>query len=129
MKEITKSQIIFALIIFVLLHIFIKPFELANIFDDFNKLAIGIAAIITAYFGSNYFLEEVLRKRKTDYYRKLFPYDQYGSDWEIIAREDSDGEPHVLNKKTSEIHHLWNMKTIYDLGWQFYLKEKRLVKK
>ncbi len=114
------------LVVFVLLHLYL-PLEKANIiFDDFNKAAIGIAAIITAYFGSSYFFEEVMRKRRIDGYRKTFPYDKYEDTWEIVVREDRTGEPHVLNKRTSEIHHLWNMKTIYDLGWQFY--ERKPVK-
>ncbi|MBI2040381.1 hypothetical protein HYT18_04895 [Candidatus Microgenomates bacterium] len=118
---------IIALIIFVVLNLYL-PLEKANIlFDSFNKVVIGFAAIITAYFGSSYFFEEVLRKRRIDSYRKMFPYDKYGDTWEIVVREDRNGEPHVLNKKTSEIHHLWNMKTIYDLGWQFY--ERKPVKK
>lgn len=116
----------FYLATFIVIIIFIGlnllfPFEKANVlFDSFNKVVIGLAAIITAYFGSSYFFEEVLRKRRIDNYRKMFPYDKYGDTWEIVVREDRGGEPHVLNKKTSEIHHLWNMKTIYDLGWQFY---------
>src|SRR5688500_9156741 len=87
------------LVIFIVLH-WVLPLEKANlIFDDFNKLAIGIAAIITAYFGSSYFFEEVMRKRRIDHYRKIFPYDKYQENWEIVVREDRTGEPHVLNKK------------------------------
>lgn len=119
-----KLFILLLLSIFILPYLFFPfkpPFQGASIlFDNFNKAAIGIAALITAYFGSSYFIEEVLRKRRIDNYRKMFPYEKYGEDWEIVVRTDRTGEPHVLNKKTSEIHHLWNMKTIYDLGWQFY---------
>ncbi len=107
-------------VIFIVLNVCL-PLKDANIlFDSFNKVMIGFAALITAYFGSSYFFDEVLRKRRIDSYRKMFPYSKYGRDWEVVVREDRKGEPHVLNKKTSEIHHLWNMKTIYDLGWQFY---------
>lgn len=113
--------------LFIFLNLYF-PLEKANIISDsFNKVAIGFAALITAYFGSSYFFEEVLRKRRIDSYRKMFPYDKYENTWEIVVREDRNGEPHVLNKKTSEIHHLWNMKTIYDLGWQFY--ERKQVKR
>lgn len=119
---------IIALIIFIVLNLCL-PLEKANIlFDSFNKVVIAFAAIITAYFGSSYFFEEVLRKRRIDNYRKMFPYDKYGDTWEIVVREDRNGEPHVLNKKTSEIHHLWNMKTIYDLGWQFYDRKPVKIK-
>lgn len=119
--------VILVILIFILINLYL-PLEKANmIFDSFNKVAIGFAALITAYFGSSYFFEEVLRKRRIDNYRKIFPYDKYKDTWKIVVREDRDGEPHVLNKKTSEIHHLWNMKTIYDLGWQFY--ERKPVEK
>jgi hypothetical protein len=118
---------VLVLIVFVVLNLQL-PLEKANIlFDSFNKVVIGIAALITAYFGSSYFFEEVLRKRRIDNFRKMFPYDKYEDTWDIVVREDRDGEPHVLNKKTLEIHHLWNMKTIYDLGWQFY--ERKPIKK
>lgn len=118
---------ILILVIFVVLNLCFT-LEKANIlFDSFNKVVIAFAAIATAYFGRSYFHEETLRKRRIDKYKKMFPYDKYGDTWEILVREDRTGEPHVLNKKTSEIHHLWNMKTIYDLGWQFY--DRKPVKK
>lgn len=101
--------------------------DLAILSDIFNKIAIGIAALITAYFGGSYFFAEALRKRMVDRYRKMFPYDKYGKTWDIVVRDDRTGEPHVLDKKMSVIHHLWNMKTIYDLGWQFY--DRKPVKK
>ena len=125
----TNFRVIFfaALLLFVLPYL-LFPLGIVNtIFDNFNKVAIGAAALITAYFGSSYFFEEVLRKRRIDNYRKMFPYDEYGKTWEVVVRADRTGEPHVLNRKTSEIHHLWNMKTIYDLGWQFY--ERKPIKK
>lgn len=121
--------VFFAITLFVLSQLYF-PLEKTNlIFDNFNKIAIGIAALVTSYFGSSYFLEEVLRKRRIDNYRKMFPYDKYGETWEIIVREDRTGEPHVLNKKTSKIHHIWNMKTMYDLGWQFYDYQSKPVEK
>ena len=123
----TPFIIIVSFIIFFLPYLLFPLNEASTIFDNFNKAAIGIAAIITAYFGSSYFFDEVLRNRRIDHYRKMFPYEKYGDTWEIIVREDRNGEPHVLNKKTLEIHHLWNMKTIYDLGWQFY--ERKSIRK
>jgi hypothetical protein len=127
LPKVVQSLWVFTFILyvfFIVLH-FLLPLPLINaISDNSNKMAIGIAAIVTAYFGSSYFLEEVLRKRRIDSYRKIFPYDKYGVKWDIIVRVDRTGEPHVLNRETSEIHHLWNMKTIYDLGWQFYEKKQ-----
>lgn len=63
---------VIVLIVFVVLNLCL-PLEKANIlFDSFNKVVIGFAALITAYFGSSYFFEEVLRKRRIDNYRKSF---------------------------------------------------------
>jgi hypothetical protein len=113
-------KLILVLAVFVLLH-FLYPLELlAAIADNFNKVAIGVAALATAYFGSTWFIEEHLRQRQIDLYRKNYPPAQYGETWKIVVREDRDGEPHVLDIKNSVIHHIWNMKTIYDMGWQFY---------
>ncbi len=76
---------VFALVVFIILNVYL-PLEKANIiFDNFSKAAIGVAALITAYFGSSYFFEEVLRKRRIDNYRKMFPYDKYGDSWDIVV--------------------------------------------
>lgn len=97
--------------------------NLEIISDIFNKIAIGLAALATAYFGSRYFIEERSRQKQIDLYRKKYPSDKYGKTWKIIVREDRTGEPHVLDIDTSTKHHIWNMKTIYDLGWQFCDRE------
>jgi hypothetical protein len=50
-------------------------------------------------------------------------------EWKIVVREDRIGEPHLLEIKPKIKHHIWNMKTIYDLSWQFYDKEPVSKKK
>lgn len=121
-------SIIVTTIFFVGLH-FIIPLQLmSTISDDFNKVAIGVAALLTAYFGSTYFLEERSRQKQIDLFRKNYPLEKYGETWKIVVREDRTGEPHVLDMGTSVKHHIWNMKTIYDLGWQFYDREPVKIK-
>ena len=102
--------------------------RLNTLSEIFNKLAIGIAALTIAYFGSTYFFEQVLIKRKIDSYRSRYSYDDYGKTWKIITRKDQTDEPYVLDIKSKEIHYVWNTKTIYDLGWQFY-KRIPIIKK
>jgi len=97
--------------------------ELTTVSDIFNNFAIGIAALLGIYLGNNYFRDEIERRRKIKEYGKKYPYNQYSKTWKIIVREDREGEPHVLDIKSSVIHHIWNMKTIFDLGWQFYSRE------
>lgn len=97
--------------------------------ESFQAIALGIAALLTAYFGSSYFLDERTRQKQIDLYRKNYPPDKYGNTWEIVVREDRTGEPHVLDIATSVRHHIWNMKTIYDLGWQFYKREPVAIEK
>lgn len=119
----TLILLIITVVIFVGLHLVVPLQLMSSISDDFNKVAIGVAALLTAYFGSTYFLDERSRQKQIDLYRKNYPLEKYGETWKIIVREDRTGEPHVLDISTSVKHHIWNMKTIYDLGWQFYDRE------
>ncbi|MEX0616266.1 MAG: hypothetical protein WD231_00465 [Candidatus Woykebacteria bacterium] len=95
----------------------------AIISDIFNKVAIGIAALITAYFGSAYFIEELSRKRSIEYYRKKYPPEKYKKTFKIIESEKDRGAIFLLDLESLHKHHIWNMKTVYDLGWQLYERE------
>jgi hypothetical protein len=117
------SLVILFVVLFTLSH-FIFPLDKLNaIFDNFNKVAIGISALIAAYAGSIYFIEEFQRKRLIDMFGRRYPTNNYGKKWKIIVREDRTGEPHVLDMDNRIKHHIWNMKTIYDLSWQFHDRE------
>lgn len=103
---------------------FLFPLDKLNaIFDNFNKLAIGVSALFASFAGSLYFIDEFQRKRLIDLYRKRYSLNNYGKKWKIIVREDRTGEPHVLDIDKKIKYHIWNMKTIYDLSWQFYDRE------
>lgn len=103
---------------------FLLPLDRLNaIFDNFNKVAVGVSALLAAYAGGLYFIEEFRRKRLIDSFRSQYPYDKYDKEWKIVVREDRTGEPHLLEIKQKVKHHIWNMKTIYDLSWQFYDRE------
>ena len=77
--------IIFCLILLFLPYLLFSLKDASIIFDNFNKVAIGLAALITAYFGSSYFFEEVLRKRRIDNYRKMFPYTHHTHPRGVLA--------------------------------------------
>lgn len=116
-------SLVVLIVLFVILHFVIPLDKLSAIFDNFNKLAIGISALIASLAGSLYFIDEFRRRHQIDIYRNRFPLNKYKDKWRIIVREDRTGEPHVLDISKKTKHHIWNMKTIYDLGWQFYDRE------
>lgn len=123
MKNNMLLNIFLGIILFVLLHLLFPVGFIAAISDNFNKVAIGIAALITAYFGSSYFREELSRKRSIEHYRKKYPPENYKKKFRIIESEESPGAIFLLDLDTLHKHHIWNMKTVYDLGWQLYERE------
>lgn len=108
---------------FILLHL-ILPLELTKtISDNFNKVAIGLAAIITAYFGSSYFREELEHRKNITHFRKKYPPENFKKTYKIIATKNNPGAVYLLDLENSHKHHIWNMKTMYDLSWQDFHKE------
>lgn len=97
---------------------FFLPLPLLNtLSDDFNKVSIGIAALITAYFGSSYFREELSRKRSIKFYREKYPPQQHDTLYKFIESKKTPGAIFLLDLKSLHKHHIWNMKTMYDMGW------------
>lgn len=122
LKKLSRGYIVLSLgvIVFVLLH-FIIPLETTRaISDNFNKIAIGGAAIITAYFGSSYFKEELTRKKSIEYYKRKYPHTEYGKKFKIIASNENPGAVYLHDLESLHKHHIWNYKTMFDLGWQVY---------
>lgn len=118
--------VVLVVIIFVGVHIFLPLPLVSTISDDFNKIAIGIAALITAYFGSSYFREELSRKRSIKFYREKYPPQQHGKTYKFIESVKTPGAIFLLDLQSLHKHHVWNMKTMYDMGWQVYLPAKQL---
>lgn len=108
-------------IFFILLHFLVPLPTLAAISDNFNKIAIGIAALVTAYFGGSYFRDELYRKRAINTFRRVYPQEQHGHTFKLIESLKTPGAVFLLDLKTKRKHHIWNMKTMYDLGWQEFL--------
>jgi len=107
-------------LIFIVAHLVFPLDVLSTISDNFNKIAIGIAALVTAYFGSSYFREELSRKKSIKYYRENYPPVEHGKKYRIIESETQPGAIYLHDLDTLHKHHIWNMKTVYDLGWQAF---------
>jgi hypothetical protein len=125
LKRVFNNVVILVIlsILFILAHLVFPHETLATISDNFNKVAIGIAALITAYFGSSYFREELSRKRSIEHYRKKYPPEKYKKTFKIIESKEDKGAIFLLDMESLHKHHIWNMKTVYDLGWQTYERE------
>ncbi|MBI4040119.1 hypothetical protein HY389_02060 [Candidatus Daviesbacteria bacterium] len=119
-----KAFFIISILIFVLAHFFLPLEDLNAIADNFNKISIGLAAIIGAYFGSSYFRDELARKRSIKYYREKYPINEYGKKFRIIESGNAPGAIYLHDLVTLHKHHIWNMKTVYDLGWQVFKRER-----
>lgn len=128
MKTLFKFFIL-CLIIWIILGLFIIinisfPKDIVNqIVDNFNKTALGVSALLAAFAGNRFLSEESERKKTIRFYKDKYPQEDYGQTWKMIVRQDREGEPHILEINKGIKHHIWNMKTIYDLGWQFYTRE------
>lgn len=127
-KRVFNNAVILVILsaLFIIAHLVFPLKTLAAISDNFNKIAIGIAVLITAYFGSSYFREELSRKKNIKFYREKYPLQQYGKSYKFIESEKTPGAIFLLDLKSLHKHHIWNMKTMYDLGWQTYLPAKQL---
>lgn len=121
------TVLIFISLLFILAHFFFVPLNrLAALSDNFNKVAIGIAALITAYFGTSYFREELYRRRTIKEFREKYAPDKHGKTYKLIESEKAPGAIFLLDLVTKKKHHIWNMKTMYDLGWQTFLPAEQL---
>ena len=58
-----------------------------------------------------------------EYYRKKYPPEKNQKTFKIIESEDGPGAVFLLDLESLHKHHIWNMKTMYDLGWQLYKRE------
>jgi hypothetical protein len=116
-------KVVAVLALFLLLHL-ILPIQTVNAMaDNFNKVAIGSAALLTVYFGSSYVREEISRKRAIEFYKSKYPPEKYKKKYRIIESENAPGAIYLHDLESLHKHHIWNMLTVYDLGWQSYPRE------
>lgn len=117
------TVILIALTVFVALHLFLPLKRVNAMADNFNKVSIGLAALLTVYFGSSYVREEISRKRAIEFYKSKYPPEKYKKTYRIIESEESPGAIYLHDLESLQKHHIWNMLTVYDLGWQSYPRE------
>ncbi len=117
------TVILITLAVFVTLHLFLPLERLSAMADNFNKVSIGLAALLTVYFGSTYVREEISRKRAIEFYKSKYPHEKYKKTYRIIESEKSPGAIYLYDLESLQKHHIWNMLTVYDLGWQSYPRE------
>lgn len=115
--------VVIALIVFILLHLTLPLRVINAMSDNFNKVTIGLAALLTVYFGSSYIREEITRKRAVEFYKNKYPPEKYKKKYRIVESEKNPGEVYLHDLESLHKHHIWNMSTIYDLGWQSYPRE------
>ena len=109
--------VVLSIILFIVMHL-VLPLDRVNAMaENFNKVAIGLAALLTLMLGNNLF-EETTRSRNIEYYKKKYPQEEFGEKWILIAPKDDPGAIFLRDKESLLKHHIWNMKTMYDLGWQ-----------
>ena len=89
--------------------------------DSFNKIAVGLAALLAVVVGQNWVVKEEMKEKKIKEYIKKYPHDKFGIDWKIVEPKSYLGAYYVFETKSKTVHHILNMKTVYDLGWHVYL--------
>lgn len=92
--------------------------------ESFNRIALGISALIAAFFGQYWVNIRIHRDKKIKEYFKKYPHDKFGKNWEIIESENYPGAIYVLDRNNKTKYHILNMKTVYDLGWHIYPRKR-----
>lgn len=114
--------------VFIALHFFVSIDILSTLSDNFNKIAIGIAALVGVFVGKSFIDEEKERRGKVREYLKRFPHEEFSKSWDIIVNKDaSHGVFYLFDIKKKVKHHILNMKTVYDMGWHIYLHTARKI--
>lgn len=105
-------------VLFLLVLPFVIPLSQIDILAGiFNKLAIGAGALFAVMRGSDY-LKKMEEASLIKFYRNKYPVSEDGKAWKIIVHEKRPGTWYLLDMKQLQKHHIGNMKTVYDLGFQ-----------
>lgn len=112
--------IIFAFLLFYLLYQLLPPARFDILTENFNRIAVGLSALAAVIFGPSLVGSELEKDRKIKEYIDKYPYDKFGTEWDLIQSKKYLGAIYLLDKKLKTKHHILNMKTVYDLGWHIY---------
>lgn len=96
--------------------------------DSFNKISVGLSALLAVFVGQNWIARQEEKEKKIKEFLKKYPHDKFGIEWKIIEPQSSSGAYYLFEKRREIVHHILNMKTVYDLGWHVYLNTSKKVK-
>jgi hypothetical protein len=128
--------LVFLLVLYGAIILFIFPFLVQPktyelVVDSFNKIGIGIGALIAGLAGVRYLDKEVEKEdvaEKVKKYREEFPLDEFGTYFDknkkyFLARNDSGGDEIYIAEKLDtddklkrfKFYHIGNRYTFRDL--------------
>lgn len=110
-------------VLFILLPLMVDLDTVDLVASIFNKVAVGLGALLAAISGSGY-LKTLEETSLVKFYRQKYPIDQFGKQWKIVVSKKSTGTWYLLDLKTLQRYHIGNMKTVYDLGMQGLKREE-----
>lgn len=125
-----KTIILIVVLVFVLFILAFQCLPLTQfnlVVDSFNKIAVGLAALLAVFVGQNWISRQEEKERKIKEYIKRYPHNKFGVDWEVVEPQSSPGAYYVFEKNKQVVHHILNMKTVYDLGWHVYLNTSQKI--
>ncbi len=123
--KVLTRRLVFLLIVlvfsvFLLLGVLMSKESFNVLTDSFNRISVGISALVAVLFGPSLVERELEKDRKIKEYLERYPHEKFPTDWEIIQSDKHMGAIYLLDKKDKSKHHILNMKTVYDLGWHIY---------
>jgi len=116
---------VFVIFLFTYQNLSLSKFKLLT--DSFNKIAVGLSALLAVFVGQNWVAKEDEKEKKIKKFLNEYPHDKFGKDWEIVEPQGSSGAYYLLEKKKRIVRHILNMKTVYDLGWHVYLNTSKKI--
>lgn len=136
-QEDTNNKIPLIVLIFIVLLVFglftlaYQSLSLAQftlLTDSFNKISVGLAALLAVFVGQNWVGRQQEKERKIKEYLKKYPHNKFGKEWEIVEPQSVPGAYYIFEKREDTVRHILNMKTVYDLGWHVYLNTSRKIR-
>lgn len=97
-----------------------------NYTNVFNKLALGIGALIAGFAGLKAL--DILEP-KVEKLRKKYPVSKLGIDFDLIKDESNPDHIYIHEKGTNIVDHIYNPKTFRDLNFRTYKDRIKTISK
>lgn len=114
-------------VIFWVVYCTLPLLEFKLLTESFNKISVGLAALLAVFVGQNWITKQDEKEKKIKEYIGKYPHNKFGQKWEIVEPQGNPGAYYVFEKERKIVHHILNMKTVYDLGWHVYLNTSRKI--